>query len=67
MNANESSGQFPQVPGGLGVLVKCEGFQCLAYQDDAGVWRDFFAGDILPPPITALETVFQDVFPILCL
>jgi hypothetical protein len=36
-------------------IVQCEGFRCMAYQDDSGKWRSFFGdkeltGFISVPP-----------------
>jgi len=30
------------------VLVKTDGYQCLAYQDSQGNWRTFYGGELLP-------------------
>jgi len=42
-----------------GVLVQCEGFRCLAYQDPRGTWRSFFNGEALPLPLEVVEAVMD--------
>jgi hypothetical protein len=38
------------------VLVDCERFRCVAYQDAAGTWRAYFSGVALHGKITVVQT-----------
>jgi hypothetical protein len=37
------------------VLVECDRFRCVAYQDAAGVWRGYFSGEVLLGEIKVLK------------
>jgi hypothetical protein len=38
-----------------GVLVKCEGFRCLAFRDQTGQWRHFFTGEPIMERVEVVE------------
>jgi len=37
------------------VWVQCEGFRCLGYKDQNGVWRNSFSGDVLEKVIAVYQ------------
>jgi hypothetical protein len=36
-------------------IVQCQGYRCAAYQDEAGRWRNFWNGDLLPEPVRTVR------------
>jgi CheY-like chemotaxis protein len=47
--ASNSDGQLPEI--GMPVMAQCVGFNCLAYLDRSGKWRDFARSGELPAVI----------------
>jgi len=41
------------------VQVQCEGFRCMAYQNENGNWIDFHTGQHLPTNTYPVEKVFE--------
>jgi len=37
------------------ILVECDRFRCVAYQDGAGIWRGYFSGEELQGEIKILK------------
>ena len=40
---------------GRAVLVEHEGVRCMAFRDNAGKWRNYFNGDLLPETVHVLD------------
>jgi hypothetical protein len=38
------------------VLVETEGFQCMAYQDCRGKWRNFYSLELLPGKVEVVTS-----------
>jgi CheY-like chemotaxis protein len=53
VSASNSGGQMPEI--GMPVLAQCPGFNCLAYLDRAGKWRDYARSGELPAVIDWCE------------
>jgi hypothetical protein len=50
--ANEGE-KFPPV--GKSVLVRCDGFTCMAFRDTEGKWRDYFHRELLHGEVTVIS------------
>lgn len=55
-SVKNGNGTVKRLPAGQVVLVQCEGFRCLAYQDEHGLWRDSFQKQELKGPVKVLDT-----------
>ena len=42
--SNDTSAQPVRSTSPVPVQVQCDGYRCLAYQDEKGTWRDFITG-----------------------